>query len=117
MMYAQGLPPPMSEKRILALLGFLLGLLSAVLIVVGAVNPGGNPTIDLAFVVERLVEIVLAVVILLGSLLIYRGKSSSGGLVNLVVGLVALFLPGIGDTEAVLAIVSGILGFVASESR
>src|SRR3972149_6616973 len=76
----------MSEKRILALLGFLLGLLSAVLIFVGALGIGGNQTVDLALVVERLVEIVLAVVILLGSLLIYRGESSSGGLVNLVVG-------------------------------
>lgn len=106
----------MSEKRILALLGFLLGLLSGVLILVGAFRLGRNEAIELALVLSRVVEIVIAVVILLASLLIYRGKSSVGGLVNLVVGIVALFLPGIGVTEAVLAIVSGLLGIVASDA-
>ena len=105
----------MSEKRILALVGFLLGLLSGVLILVNAFQVGRSQTIDLAFVAGRFVEIVLGVVILLGSLLLYRGRSSAGGLVNLVIGIVGLVI-GLGTTESALAIVSGLLGIVASEA-
>lgn len=105
----------MTEKRLLALLGFLLGLLGAVLILVKVLQVGRNETIDLDFVVRRIVDIVLGVVILLGSVLIFRGKSSSGGVVNLVVGAVGLLL-GIDTTGAILAIVSGILGLVASDT-
>lgn len=101
----------MMEKRTFALLGFVLGLLSAILIVVGALRLGRNQAIDLELVVDRIVEIVLGLVILFGSLLIYRGTTNAGGFVNLLVGIVALFF--VGNLEAVLAIISGILGLIA----
>ncbi len=58
----------------------------------------------------------MSLVILFGSLLIYRGKYTSGGLVNLVLGVAGLFLPGVGLLEAVLAILSGLLGFIAAQT-
>ncbi|OGS62787.1 MAG: hypothetical protein A3K59_01570 [Euryarchaeota archaeon RBG_19FT_COMBO_69_17] len=105
----------MTEKRLLALLGFLLGLLGAVLILVRVLQVGRNETIDLDFFVRRLVDFVLGIGILLGSVFIFRGTTSSGGAVNLVVGAVGLLL-GVDTTGAVLGIVSGILGIVASDT-
>jgi hypothetical protein len=102
----------MTDKRTFALLGFVLGLLSAILIVVAALRLGRGEQVDLDLVVERIVEIVLGVVILFGSLLIYRGTTNAGGFVNLLVGIVALFF--VGTTESVLAIISGILGLIAA---
>jgi len=106
----------MTEKRLLALLGFLLGLAAAVLILIRALDVGRNPTFDLDFVLRHIVALVFAVAILLGSVLIYRAKYSAGGFVNLVLGVVGIFLAGIGTDAAALAIVSGILGIVSAES-
>ncbi len=106
----------MSEKRILALLGFLLGLVAAVLILVRSLDFGRNPQLDVDFVLRHVVALLIAVAILLGSVLIYRAKSSTGGLVNLLLGVVGLFVTGVGQDAAVLAIVSGVLGILAAET-
>ena len=99
----------------MALLGLLLGLVAGVLLLVDALEIGRSQTIDLAFVLDRIAQILVSLVILFGSLLLYRGKSSAGGLVLLVLGVVVLIL-GWDQTSAVLAIVGGILGVVASEA-
>lgn len=106
----------MSEKRILALLGLLLGLIAGVLLLVGAVQ-GARQSITLDFLLQRAVIAVLGLAILFGSLLIYRGKHKSGGLVNLVLGLVVLVLSYGTTTEAVLAVISGVLGLVAEQAK
>jgi len=62
------------------------------------------------------VSALLGIAILFGSLLIYRGKYSSGGIVNILLGIVALIL-GAGTLGGILAIVSGVIGLVASEAR
>lgn len=104
----------MDEKRVLALLGFLLGLVAGVLILVGAFQLGRNQSITIELIAERIVQVVLGVVILFASLLIYRSTTNAGGFVNLIVGIIGLFVPPIGTTEAALAIISGILGLIAS---
>ncbi len=106
----------MSEKRILALLGFLLGLVAAVLILVRGLDFGRNPQFDVDFVLRHIVALLIAVAILLGSVLVYRAKSSTGGLVNLLLGVVGIFIAGVGTDAAVLAIVSGVLGILAAET-
>lgn len=104
----------MDEKRVLALLGFLLGLVAGVLILVGALELGRNQSITVELIAGRIVQVVFGVVILFASLLIYRRTTNAGGFVNLIVGIIGLFVPGIGTTEAALAIISGILGLIAS---
>jgi len=106
----------MTEKRILAILGLLFGLLAGLLVLVGALTFGRNQPIDLALLFERLVTLVLGIAILFGSVLIYRGTYSGGGLVNLIMGVV-VFLVSRDTLAAVLAIVSGVLGFLANEAR
>ncbi len=106
----------MSEKRILGLLGFLLGLLAGVLILVYAFELGRNQTVTVEFILERLVRIIFGALILLGSLLLYRGSYSTGGIVNLVLGIVGLVI-GVYQVGAILALLSGVLGLVANEAR
>jgi hypothetical protein len=106
----------MSEKRLLALIGFLLGLLAGVLILVFAVDIGRSPDLTVEFLLDRLVRIIFGILILLGSLLIYRRSYSTGGIVNLVLGIVGLVI-GAYSVGAILALLSGVLGLVASEAR
>ncbi|MEK6988029.1 MAG: hypothetical protein AABX97_08060 [Candidatus Thermoplasmatota archaeon] len=106
----------MSEKRILGLLGFLLGLLAGVLILVYAFELGRNQTVTVEFILDRLVRIVFGALILLGSLLLYRQRYSTGGIVNLAIGIVGLVI-GVYQVGAILALLSGVLGLVANEAR
>lgn len=105
----------MSERRTLAILGLLLGLLAALLVLLTLANLGRNPTINLEWVANRIVDVVLGIGLLLGSVLIYRGRYSTGGIVNLVLGVVVLILSS--SVAGILAILSGILGILANEAR
>jgi len=59
---------------------------------------------------------VLGIAIILGSLMIYRGKYGSGGIINIVLGIIVIVLGYGSTTGGILAIISGVLGLVASES-
>src|SRR6266540_658471 len=99
----------MTEKRLLALIAMLIGLIGGLLILVGALDIGRQFNLNLA--VSAIIAALLGVAIVLGSLMIYRGKYGAGGLVNIVIVL------GYGSTTGgILAIISGVLGLVASES-
>jgi len=106
----------MSEKRLLGLLGFLLGLLAGVLILVSAFNIRGNVSVTVEFILARILEIVFAALILVASLMLYRRSYSTGGILNLVLGIVGLVL-GVSQIGAILALLSGVLGLVANEAR
>src|SRR6266545_2348690 len=102
----------MSEKRLLALLAAILGLVAGVLIVAGAVTRGG----------VEVLALLAGLGILYGSYLIYRGKSSwfslgktrTGAIINLALGLLTLLIPGgVGGILSIVAIVSGFLGLLA----
>jgi hypothetical protein len=110
----------MTEKRILALLALLIGLIGGLLILVSALNSGrGNQlNIDLATlgaIIAAVIAALIGIGILAGSLMIYRGKYSSGGIVNILLGIIALILLA-NATGGILAIVSGVIGLVASEA-
>ena len=105
----------MTEKRILALLALLIGLIGGLLILVNALSAvqGGQFNLDRA--VNAAIAALVGIAILAGSLVIYRGKYSSGGIVNILLGIVTLIL-GLNSTGGILAIVSGVIGLVASEA-
>src|SRR5438132_6526532 len=67
--------PAMTEKRLLALVALLMGLVAGLLILVDAVN--AIQLSSLGSMLGQLVGVVLGVAILLASLLIYRSKYSS----------------------------------------
>ena len=105
----------MTEKRLLALLAMLIGLVGGLLVLVDALDVGrGQLTLSLA--ADAVIAAILGVAILAGTLLIYRGKYSSGGIVNILLGIVILILPRTSTTGGILAIVSGVVGFVAAEA-
>jgi branched-subunit amino acid transport protein len=107
----------MNEKRILGLLALLIGLIGGLLILSRELI---DDSIDLGQSLESfldtLVFLILGLAILLGSVLIYRRNYGSGGIVNILLGIVA-FLLRADTTGAILAIVSGVMGLVAIERR
>jgi len=104
----------MTEKRLLALVALLIGLVAGLLILVDAVN--GIQLSSVGSMLGQLVGVVLGVAILLGSLLIYRSKYSSGGILDILLGVVALVLR-LNTTGGILAIVAGVVGLISSEGR
>jgi len=105
-----------SERRILAIVGLIIGLVAGVLLLVDTFQLQGNQAITLEFVRDRLVEFVVSVGILFGSLLLFREKYAAGSFLNLILGVVALVL-GYDRTAGALAVVSGILGLVATQAK
>lgn len=105
----------MKENRLLALLAMLIGLVGGLLILVDALNHLRPLPSDLTDALESMIGVILGVAILAASLLIHRGKYSAGGLIDILLGIVAIIL-GLGSTGGILAIVGGVVGLVASES-
>ncbi len=106
----------MSEKRDLAIVAVLLGLLGGALVLVSGIDLGRLSNLTLDFLATRIVGIILGVGLLLGSVMIYRGSYSTGGVLNLILGIVALVIP-TSQLGAVLGLISGILGLLANEAR
>lgn len=106
----------MSERRLLAVLGFILALLGGILVLFGALSPPGNRGIDLEYVVGVVVDVVLGIAAILAGILMYRGRMSAGGLVTIVIG-VLIYIFGGGLLAAALVIVGGILGILGAELR
>ena len=104
----------MTEKRLLALVALLIGLVGGLLILVEALN-GFRQIRDLVTALSQLVVVIIGVAILAASLLIYRSKYGSGGILDILLGIVALIL-GMNSTGGILAIVAGVVGLVASET-
>ncbi len=101
----------MSERRILALLALLIGLLAALLLLLELRLPGGNePFLNWLFRVA--VAAILGLIAIAGSLLIYGRKYQAGGIINIVMGIAVIFLAG--TVPGILLVFSGILGLVAA---
>ena len=107
----------MTEKRLLAVLGFFLALIGGILVLVAALNGSRNATIDLEFLARRAVDIILGVAAILCGVFIYKGRMSTGGLLTVIVGVVLLVVQGRIGLEAILIIIGGILGIVGAEAR
>ena len=102
------------EKRLFGLIALVLGLVAGVLILL---DVQAKQNIDL-------LNVIAGIGVLYGSYLIYRGKTSIlfgwgktrlGSVINLAIGVLTLLIPGgVGGIASVLAIVSGILGFLSA---
>ena len=102
----------MSERRLLVLLALLLGLLGALLILIGLRLPNRNE--DLVDWIGKIaVNAILALAAIVGSLLMYGTKQRAGGVINVIIGI-ALLIVGAGLAGPLLIVFSGILGLVAA---
>ena len=106
----------MTEKRLLAILGFLLALIGGILILFDAANIPRNASVDLEFLARKAVAVILGIAAILGGAFIYKGRMSTGGLLTIIIGVVAAIVIGIGLAE-VLIVIGGILGIVGAEAR
>ncbi len=106
----------MSEKRDLAIVGLLLGLLGGALVLSHTVDLGRFANITVASLVAEAVDLILGIAVLLGALLIYRARYSTGGILNLILGIIIL-VQGPDALGGVLALISGIVGLLANEAR
>jgi len=103
-----------SERRLLAVLALLLGLLGALLILLGFGLPrGGQDFLD--WLGQIAISGILALAAIVGSLLTYGGQYRVGGVVNLVIGIGLLILER-NLAGSLLIVFSGILGLVAAAS-
>ncbi len=103
---------PMTERRLLALVALLIGVIGGLLILIDAL-PGFRQISDLGQALSGLVGLILGLAILAASLLIYRSQYSSGGILDLLLGIVVLVLR-LNFTGAILAIVAGVIGLIAA---
>ena len=102
----------MTERRLLALVALLIGVIGGLLILIDAL-PGFRQISDLGQALSGLVGLILGLAILAASLLIYRSQYSSGGILDLLLGIVILVLR-LNFTGAILAIVAGVIGLIAA---
>ncbi len=107
----------MSEKRLLAILGFLLALIGGILVLAGALNLPRSGNLDLSAIAERAVEGILGVAAILSGLYMYRGRMSTGGLATLVIGIAIMIATRSISLEAVLVAVGGAFGIIGAEAR
>lgn len=108
----------MSEKRDLAIVGLLLGLLGGALVLAASVGgfDRGLSGLTLDLLISRAVYIILGLAILYGGVLIYRRRYSTGGLLNVIMGILVIII-GPSLIGGILALFSGIVGLLANESR
>ena len=107
----------MTERRLLAILGFLLALIGGILVIVGALQFGRNQSITVDLVAQRLVDVILGIAAILGGVFIYKRRMSTGGLLTIIIGVVIIVVSGRLSLEGVLVVVGGILGIVGAEVR
>jgi hypothetical protein len=106
-----------TEKRLLAVLGFLLALIGGILLLANALSVRGG-TIDLEDVARIAVDLILGVAAVLCGFFIYKGRMSIGGLLTIVIGVVIMLVhQRLLDLEAILIVIGGILGIVGAEAR
>ncbi len=105
----------MSERRELAIIGLLLGLIGGAL-VLSSVLDLGRANLTIEFVLSRLVSVIVGIAILFGSVLIYRRSYSTGGILNIILGILVIVLS-LGTIAGVLTLISGVVGLLATEAR
>jgi len=103
----------MSDRRLLALLALLIGLVAALLLLLGLRLPGGNESWG-QWLERVAIALILGLIALVGSLMIYGGQYRTGGIINVVMGIVVILVAS--TTAGILLVFSGILGLVAAGS-
>jgi len=106
----------MKGKDVFALLALILGVVGGVLLVKVAIDAlprllEGRRQIG----VELLVIVGIGLIVIVASAMIWKGSYFSGGLINTVLGVVAIFYGK--DTEGIMILISGILAVVAPKVK
>ena len=104
------LSSPMTQKRLLALLSLILALVAGILLILDVMHLPRELTLQ--WLVDRAVSVALGLVAIIGGLMTYDRRYVPGGIVNMVVGiLAAVFAHEM--ALGILIIMAGVLSLVA----
>ncbi len=100
----------MTQKRLLALLSLILALVAGILLLLNIMQLHGDLT--LGWFVGRAIEVTIGLVAILAGIMTYDRRYVPGGVVNVVVGILAIVVAR--ETAlGVLILLAGILSLVA----
>jgi hypothetical protein len=106
----------MKSKQVLALIAMLLGIIGGIFLLVDFLETIPRILDGRAHVgVESIIIVGIAVIAIIASVIIWRGSYFAGGVINIVIGAIAIIY-GI-RSEGVLILISGILGVVAPQVK
>ncbi len=106
----------MKSKDVLALLALILGVVGCVLLLRDAIEVVPRLFEGRARVDDRFfVTVGVGIVGLIASTMIWRGSYFAGGVINIVLGIIAVLYGR--ETAGVLVLVSGVLGVLAPKVR
>jgi len=106
----------MTEKKLLAILSLLLALIGGILVLANVFNVSGNTTIDVDYLGGRAVELILGIGAILCGIYMYKGQTSTGALLTIVVGMLILVDQQRIGLEGALVLLGGVLRIVTSQS-
>lgn len=106
----------MKSKQVLALVALILGIVGGILLLVSFFDTiprllEGRSHID----VESLVVVGIGVIAIIASAMIWKGSYFAGGVINIVLGAIAVFYGR--NSEGILILISGVLGVVAPQVK
>ena len=106
----------MQTKQAFALTALILGIFGGVLLVRGGIDVVSR-LLEGARVVNKdtLLLLGLGVIAIITSIMIWNGQYMMAGLLNIILGIIAIFYGG--DTGGIMVLLSGIFGFMAPKIK
>jgi len=106
----------MKSKHVFALMALILGIVGGVLLCKGAIDLAsklveGSRRIGF----ESPVLVGIGFVAIIASVMLWKGSYLAGGVINMVLGIVAVFYGK--DAEGIMVLISGVLGVVAPKMK
>lgn len=106
----------MRSKHIFALIALILGIVGGILLCKGAADfmlklLDGSKHASF----ESLVFAGIGVVVIVASVMLWTGRYMHGGVINMVLGIIAVFYGK--DSEGIMVLISGVLGFIAPKVK
>lgn len=103
----------MSERRLLAVLALLLALVAGLMLMYDNLHLYGSITLDWIF--RFAITIILGIVLIVAGLVAYERRYMEGGVLAIVVGLIAFFYTG-DLVPCILALAGGVLALAAERA-
>jgi len=106
----------MKGRQVLALIALVLGIVGGVLLCMSVFDAIPRLLEGRAHVgVESFVIVGVGVVTIISSVIIWKGSYFAGGLINIVLGVIAIYYGK--DSEGIMVLISGVLGVVAPQVK
>lgn len=102
----------MKTKHVFALIALILGIIGGVLLCKSALDALTKILEGRGhFNVTSLALAAIGIIAIIASVMIWRGSYLTGGVINIVLGIITVFYGR--DTEGLIVLISGVLGIVA----